>query len=147
MNEKGQAMIETAFVIALLVLLIFGMTEFGRAMYTKNTLNNAARAGARVAVVTSSASFPNPLPNAATLSCPSNANPIYTAICNNIVAGIQGTKKVSIEITAPNGSSKTTPATGDQIRVSVQADFIPVLDLMKGMIREQLTGEATMRYE
>ena len=42
-------MVEMAFVLFLLVVLIFGMTEFGRAMYIKNTLNNAARAGVRAA--------------------------------------------------------------------------------------------------
>src|SRR5689334_11210220 len=50
---KGQAMVETALVLFILVLFVFGITEFGRAMYTKNTLNNAARAAARAAVVTS----------------------------------------------------------------------------------------------
>ena len=51
-NQKGQALVETALIIPLLLLLVMGLFEFGRVMYIKNTLNNAARAGVRVAVVT-----------------------------------------------------------------------------------------------
>jgi Flp pilus assembly protein TadG len=52
-KEIGQTLIETVFVLALLLILIFGIAEFSRAWYLKNSLNNAARIGARVAVVQS----------------------------------------------------------------------------------------------
>src|SRR3990172_5711360 len=52
MDKRGQALIEFAIVVLLLFLLVFGIFQFGWLMYIKNTLNNAARAGARLAVVT-----------------------------------------------------------------------------------------------
>jgi Flp pilus assembly protein TadG len=143
LDNKGQAMVEMAFVIFLLVLLVFGMTEFGRAMYTKNTLNNAARAGARAAVVTSDIANAGPVPlNADCTSyvtpCTAN-NCIYQGVCNNIVAGID---KTTVQVTV-SGVGNADKA----ITVQVQAPFNPVLDLMRRMIGGTLSGQTTMRYE
>lgn len=38
MNSRGQAIVKPASVIFLLLLLVSGIFEFGRAMYTDNTL-------------------------------------------------------------------------------------------------------------
>jgi Flp pilus assembly protein TadG len=45
--------LNSPLLILLLFLLVFGIFQFGWLMYIKNTLNNAARAGVRQAVVTS----------------------------------------------------------------------------------------------
>ena len=50
-HENGQAALELALVIPLLLLLVFAVTEMGRVGYAYITVNNAARAGARVASV------------------------------------------------------------------------------------------------
>lgn len=52
-NEKGQTVIETALMMILLLVLIFGIAEIARAWWLKNQLNNAARVGVRVAIVDS----------------------------------------------------------------------------------------------
>jgi Flp pilus assembly protein TadG len=46
-NERGAAAVEFAFVAPLLVLLLAGIAEFGRAYYVQTTLSGAAREGAR----------------------------------------------------------------------------------------------------
>jgi hypothetical protein len=51
-DQKGQAMVELALLLPLLFLIVFGITEFGRAFYIQNALTNAAREGARRASVT-----------------------------------------------------------------------------------------------
>ena len=138
-------MVEMALVIGLLVLLVFGMTEFGRAMYTKNTLTNAARAGARAAVVTSGIANAGPVTLSSvctsygtpTTPCTAN-NCIYQGVCNNIVAGIQTPVQVTV-----SGVGNADRA----ITVQVQAPFNPVLDLMRRMIGGTLSGRTTMRYE
>jgi Flp pilus assembly protein TadG len=40
--------VEFAFIVPLLVLLVLGIAEFGRAYYLQTTVSNAAREGARV---------------------------------------------------------------------------------------------------
>ena len=46
-GEVGAAAVELALVLPLLVMLVFGIIEFGRAFYTKTQLSGAVREGAR----------------------------------------------------------------------------------------------------
>jgi len=50
-NEKGQSLVEFALVVPLLLLLVVGIFEFGRAWMTKNIMTGAAREAARIAAV------------------------------------------------------------------------------------------------
>jgi Flp pilus assembly protein TadG len=49
--RKGQALVEFALVLPLLLLLILGIVEFGRAWNAKQILTDAAREGARLSVI------------------------------------------------------------------------------------------------
>ena len=50
-DDRGTALIEMAFTLPLLLLISIGIIEFGRAFQTWQVLTNAAREGARVAVL------------------------------------------------------------------------------------------------
>jgi Flp pilus assembly protein TadG len=50
-DDRGTALIEMAFTLPLLLLISLGIIEFGRAFQTWQILTNAAREGARVAVL------------------------------------------------------------------------------------------------
>lgn len=50
-NERGAALIETAITIPIVLLIAVGIFEFGRAYQTWQVLTNAAREGARVAIL------------------------------------------------------------------------------------------------
>ncbi|WP_083807843.1 TadE family protein [Intrasporangium calvum] len=50
-SERGASAVEFALVLPLLFLILAGIVDFGRFMFTASTLTNAAREGARVAVV------------------------------------------------------------------------------------------------
>jgi Flp pilus assembly protein TadG len=50
-NEKGQNLVEFALVVPMLLLLVIGIAEFGRAWMTKNILTGAAREAVRVLAV------------------------------------------------------------------------------------------------
>ena len=50
-SEKGVALVEAAMTIPLLLLVSVGIFEFGRAYQTWQVLTNAAREGARIAVL------------------------------------------------------------------------------------------------
>ena len=51
-NERGAALIEAAVTIPVILLIAVGIFEFGRAYQTWQVLTNAAREGARMAVIT-----------------------------------------------------------------------------------------------
>ncbi len=53
-------MVEFALVIIVLVLILMGIFDLGRVIYTTTSLSNAAREGARVAAVTGDTSVINP---------------------------------------------------------------------------------------
>ena len=50
-NERGAALLETAITIPIILLISVGIFEFGRAYQTWQVLTNAAREGARIAVL------------------------------------------------------------------------------------------------
>ncbi|HET7699173.1 MAG TPA: TadE family protein [Vicinamibacterales bacterium] len=50
-SEKGAALIEAAITVPIILLISVGIFEFGRAYQTQQVLVNAAREGARLAVI------------------------------------------------------------------------------------------------
>jgi hypothetical protein len=50
-ESRGQALVEFALIVPLFVLILIGIFEGGRAIYTYNALSNATREGLREAIV------------------------------------------------------------------------------------------------
>ena len=50
-SEKGAALLEAAITVPIILLISVGIFEFGRAYQTQQVLVNAAREGARIAVI------------------------------------------------------------------------------------------------
>ena len=145
-NKKGQALIETALSIFILFLLVFGIIEFGRAMFVKNMLNNAARAGARTAVVTPPTGSGNPPKWGA-----SDISTITNSV-NNAVYYIKAPEQVNVTIligTPPTTVTANTvhPSSGDIVTVQTQlTNFVSIVPKLIP-ISATLTGTASMRYE
>lgn len=50
-GEGGQSLVETALVLPVLLLMLLGIFDFGRAIYAYNALSNSARESVRLAIV------------------------------------------------------------------------------------------------
>jgi Flp pilus assembly protein TadG len=50
-NQEGAGLVEFAILAPILVILLFGLLEFGLSLYAKEVLTNASREGARYGVV------------------------------------------------------------------------------------------------
>jgi len=50
-DQRGQAIVEMALVLPILLLIVFGIIEFGRLYACDLAINNAAREGARAAAL------------------------------------------------------------------------------------------------
>lgn len=50
-RRRGLAIVESAFVLSIALMFLFGILEYGRYLMVLHTTNNAAREGARYAVV------------------------------------------------------------------------------------------------
>ena len=111
--EKGQALVEFAMVALLFFTLVFGIIEFGRALWTWNTIVQATRAGARYAAVEIPTSDDTPImkvvvyndPNATTSSTP-------------VVSGLTEAN-VRVRYLNNNGTVATNKTVADLIEVSV----------------------------
>jgi hypothetical protein len=163
-NQKGQALVETALVLPLLLLLVMGLFEFGRAMYIKNTLNNAARASARAAVVTPKYDVTtNPeglqaTTSAQILTCGTftGANSkVFQLICDSIYNGIP-TNEVTAEIVTTDLDVSGGLSNGDNVNIKLtwsNFSFITPLGPLTEMIGgsnfnpNSMIGQASMRYE
>jgi TadE-like protein len=131
-RAKGQALVEFAFIFPLIALIAFGFIDVGRAVFTANTLTNAARQAARVAAVNQIDPASGPWNCFADHPVQDPNNPGWTfrgcAVAAGSVAGLQAAD-VSISYAPPPGSSiqcSSSVSVGCIVTVTVLADYIPI---------------------
>ena len=151
--QKGQTLIETALILFLLLLILLGISEFARAWYTKNSLKNAVRSGARLAVVTPSldsyltgANCDSPPTNFE--DCP-NANAIANAVCTSPGVKNDSTTKVCVAVEEQPPVDLTLVDSGDTITVAATSTFTYIVggSPWPWPTSTNLTTDASMRYE
>lgn len=54
-RQRGQSLVEFALVLPVLLIILMGIFDFGRAIFAYNAVSNAAREGMRVAIVNQNA--------------------------------------------------------------------------------------------
>jgi Flp pilus assembly protein TadG len=50
-SDRGQSLVEMALLLPVLILILMVLFDFGRAVFAFNTVSNASREGARIAIV------------------------------------------------------------------------------------------------
>jgi Flp pilus assembly protein TadG len=141
-SRRGQALVEFAFVAPIFFLLLFGIIDFGRYVYYVQVLNNAAREGARYAIVHGSGSF--------TPVGPAQDDPTVAGIVRTYAVGVIGSSAVLTIHSywadpAPPGNPPNVPSNnrGSKVRVTVAYDFhslIPIVPIPPITIN----GESTL---
>jgi len=96
--ERGASAVEFAILLPLVLLIIGGIVDFGRFFFAKIELTNAAREGARAAVVTTGTPTPGPTERVIT-ALPGVAAP--TIAINPICATAGSTATVTVSVSAP----------------------------------------------
>ena len=134
-RRSGNALLDLAFVLPILLMLTFGAVEYGYALYVKHALQGAAREGARTAIV-------------------AGATPtqVQAAIDNSMqISGFPQAKYTRPATVSPGAWS--TAAAGTTITVEVKATWnvigVKVLPQMMGGINptKELKAATTMRKE
>jgi Flp pilus assembly protein TadG len=133
--RSGNAVLDLALVMPLLIGLTFGACEYGYALYVKHSLQAAAREGARAAIVSGA-----------------TATDVQTAVDDSMLAaGFAQAKYTRPPTIAP--AAWTTAAAGTTITVSVTTTWgtigVHVLPTYLGGISNSktMTGATTMRKE
>ena len=119
-NDRAQALVETALVLPLLLLLIVGLFDIGRAIWLSNTLATAVREGSRYGVVHGALSGSPTGPGAATYTAPDTDTAI-TAQVRNYATGVPN--NLTVQSTWPDGNANR----GSRIVVSASFPFTPIL--------------------
>lgn len=83
--QRGTTIVETALVMIALLVVLFGIMDFGRAMYTYHLVNNAARIGARFAIVHGGNCTHSVTGSADTWPCPATADEIANYVSRQSV--------------------------------------------------------------
>lgn len=140
-GENGQALVELAFVIPLVLLFLFAIIDFGLALNAQNSDTNIANVAVReAAVIGTGTSAMCGTTTETTLSawtmCESSSSggPSLTSVCVYDIG------------TSTNG---TTYTTGDPIEVKVQSNFswLKLVSDAAGGLSSTIGASATMREE
>jgi hypothetical protein len=110
-GQESQALIEFALISPLLLLLIFGIIDIGRAVFYYDTLDHAAREGARVAVKASSTEPTNAMVLAAVIQQVVGVSVTQPCPQGPISSGTPPANTAWLYITEPNppGSVESNP--------------------------------------
>ena len=173
-GQRSQALIEFALVSPVLLLLLFGIVDIGRAVFYFDTLNHAAREGARTAV-RASGQLPRNADILATVTtqmigaqvtAPCPQGPVTAAVPPNNAAWLyitQPNPPASVETTPPpnapggefpalaNGScSAINPAGGNQpLQVTLRFNLILITPVVAQATANRIviTAAAIFRTE
>jgi Flp pilus assembly protein TadG len=139
-RARGQALVEFAFVFPVIVLLAFGFIDVGRAVFSYNTLTNAAREAARVAAVNQVDPAVGPWDCVANKPVQSAASPSWTFRgCAVTAGGAVGVTDadVSVSYAAPPGTTIQCTSgltVGCIVSITVTADYVPITPVAGSII-------------
>jgi len=143
-NEAGQTLVEFALILILILVVLFGITEFGRAWYYTNTLTNGVRTGVRYATTLNNATSFEANVVAVTMSN------ITSSIPNdNLVIDVTRTDKDTSAVDKDFAALEK----GDLVTVRATTDFsflTGVMDIVFGQEDagpNTLSRQASMRYQ
>ena len=127
----GQALVEFALVFPIFLLLLFGLIDVGRYVYTTNAYGQAAREGARWGSV-----------EQWSYSCPASVSPKTRKACTEAVTRTMvpagAPPPVTVTFTCP-----ITCRAGDLSSVSVEGDFEFFTPIISGILGEPLVSQTT----
>ncbi|MEO8411999.1 MAG: TadE/TadG family type IV pilus assembly protein [Propionivibrio sp.] len=131
LNERGAVAVEFALLLPVLLMILFGIIEFGMIMYGREVVTNASREGARAGIVQVS-----PKPTSGDI----------TTIATNYLTGTGvNLSDVTISVAGAGGSSPATVTVTATYNYPWLIPYIPtVLGLPSPL---PITMSTTMRHE
>ena len=121
-SERGAALLEAAITLPMILLVCVGIFEFGRAYQTWQVLTNAAREGARVAVIQGTTD-----------------SQITTTVQNYMKGGALSAYK-SATVTITHGIPLTGADTGTQVQINYPFTFIVLNPVVRLIAPKSTTG-------
>jgi Flp pilus assembly protein TadG len=136
-ERRGQALAEFALVAPIFFLMLFALIDFGRYVYYVQILNNAAREGARYAIVHGSKGIPSSgPPESGTTSADPTGDNVRATVRNYLVGVIgQTAPTLNINVCWQPKNGVGGPCSGDNSRgtpvdVTVEYQFRSVIPIV-----------------
>ncbi len=133
-RQDGIAAVEFAIVLPVLILLLFGIIEFGLVLFNKQVITNASREGTRAGIVSQTPRLSN-----------AEIESIVYDYCQDHLVTFGSTSSPSVSI------SRTGSGFQDDLTVNVSYlyDFLVLPDLPSISIPGQITlsAQTLMKYE
>ena len=149
--RSGAAMVEAAIVLPVFLLIVLGTIDLGMAVFRYNTLSQAARHGARQAVVHGELArpafnggswMPSPAgtapPKVGPLAMTDTSSPVAQAVKPMLVGCPEGATTVTVEW--PDRDDKV----GDRVQVTVTSTYQPMVTWIFGGTTLSLRASSTM---
>lgn len=101
-HQRGQSLVETALVLPILLVILMGIFDFGRAIFAFNAVSNSAREAARVAIVNQNSTAVEEEGKRAAIGLDPDAIDVTFAIpdCGTVLVGCTASVTVDHEWTA-----------------------------------------------
>lgn len=130
--ERGASLVEFAFLAPLLVLLVFGIIEFGWKFGQLNDVRHAVREGARFAAVDGGTN-----------------DEIDSVVCDALDLVGSGITQIRTELTRIDDDGDTNFEVGEtgRIRVEIDVDSLSGLSLIDIFLPGSLASEVEFRLE
>jgi Flp pilus assembly protein TadG len=140
-GDQGQALVEMALMLPVLVLLLVGIFDLGRAVWLSNSLAMAVREGTRYGVVHGALSATPAGPGSATYTAPD----VDTAIASSVQRYATGIPDLTVHASWPDGNANR----GSRVVVSASFPFTPVLAqaFLGSALRVTLQSSSTLVIE
>jgi hypothetical protein len=145
-HHRGQTLVEFALILPILILLLMGIFDFGRAVYAYNTISNAAREAVRVGIVdqTCGTIGAEADARASSVGVTWNADPLDS--CRDA----EGEIEISFLDPALDGTECTAPiALGCYAEVTVGYDFnasTPIISNLVGTLHLEATTRQGVEF-
>jgi Flp pilus assembly protein TadG len=137
-DDGGQSLVEFALILPVLLVLLVGLFDLGRAVTLSETMNAAVREGARFAIVHGATSSSPLGPSTFTSSSAATDNAI-TAVVRRHATGVNST--LTIVVSWPDGDAKR----GSEVIVTATTAHVPIVSQVAGGgLAVTLRGSAVM---
>ena len=130
-HERGQTLVEFALIIPLFALLLFALLDFGRVIYTQNTVEQAAREASRVGTLE-----------------PAEAGWKYTLIRNAAISSAAGVGLTNADIVGQGCADcfyPTGAASGGIVVVTVNSQIALLTPILSQVLGGSFTVSSTSR--
>jgi Flp pilus assembly protein TadG len=132
-SRDGSVILETALMITILLMLMFGIVDLGRVLFTENQLVSAAREGARIGAI-------------------GNNPPDTMAIKDTVIGRFRPNPLGGAVLTRANIAATPQPVgagccTSIRVTVAYRFTWITPIRSLVGAMRDSLHAQAEFRLE